>query len=215
MGGFVGRAIEVCCSGLLSKVCIVRGIVVSLSLLASLVLVGTARADLSQADVSALTATLRLECQHPVTDSSRALGAGASVGFSELSVGPSMLLLPTTGDVLTGPTRSDTLVIDGPPSSLGLFLSGLLTIGAWHIGRSAANWHPHLGMMPEWYHTGGPVQIGAAVPFDFHAGLAVVCENDSLLPVAVGPCGFPDAVEVDRDPGLLHLVSDPVRGPPL
>lgn len=48
------------------------------------------------------------------------------------------------------------------PSSAGLFLSGMLSLGAWQFARSAR--HLHLAHLPEWYHAGGPDQIGHAVP---------------------------------------------------
>jgi len=55
------------------------------------------------------------------------------------------------------------------PGSAALFLSGMLSMGAWHLVRSAR--HLHWPALPEWYHTGGPLQIGHAVLFDldFHA----------------------------------------------
>jgi hypothetical protein len=192
----------------------VRRIVVSLCVLAGFVPVGTARADLSRVDASGLPAALAAQCQTRDTGLTHPLLPASPGVLSELGGDSSPLLLPTTENTHSEPAPSDTLVIDGPPSSMSLFLSGLLTVGAWHIGRSAAHWHPQTGWMPEWYHTGGPVQIGTAVPFDFHAGLAVVCECDSLLPPTVGPCIVPVAVDSDGEPGLLHLVADPVRGPP-
>lgn len=44
------------------------------------------------------------------------------------------------------------------PGSLTLFLSALGGMGAWQLGRSARRFH--LGFIPDWYHTGGPVQVG-------------------------------------------------------
>jgi len=59
------------------------------------------------------------------------------------------------------------------PGSARLFLSAMLSIGAWHLGRSVR--HIHLGALPEWYHTAGPAQIGHAVPFDFDFSAPPLC----------------------------------------
>jgi hypothetical protein len=44
------------------------------------------------------------------------------------------------------------------PASLSLVLAGLGSLGAWQLGRAARTLH--FGQVPEWFHTGGPVQIG-------------------------------------------------------
>lgn len=69
-----------------------------------------------------------------------------------------------------------TNVIELPasPGSMGLFLSGALSIGAWHLVRSARNLH--FANLPEWYHSGCPDQIGHAVPFDLDLTLQPLCE---------------------------------------
>ncbi|MCP4248338.1 MAG: hypothetical protein GY778_14925 [bacterium] len=59
------------------------------------------------------------------------------------------------------------------PGSARLFLSAMLSVGGWHLVRSAR--HIHLGAMPEWYHTGGPDQIGHAVPFDLDFSASPLC----------------------------------------
>ena len=50
------------------------------------------------------------------------------------------------------------------PSSLTLVLSGVLSLGAFQGVRSIKKLH--LAALPEWYHTGGPAQVGHATPFD-------------------------------------------------
>lgn len=66
------------------------------------------------------------------------------------------------------PAHSSTVHRVPPvPSSAAMFLSAVLSVGAWHAVRSAR--HLHAGPVPEWYHTGGPIQVGHAVPYDFHA----------------------------------------------
>lgn len=59
------------------------------------------------------------------------------------------------------------------PSSLSLFLSAMISAGAWHLSRSAR--HMHFGAVPEWYHTGCPDKIGHAVPFDFGFSAPPLC----------------------------------------
>jgi hypothetical protein len=59
------------------------------------------------------------------------------------------------------------------PSSAALFLSGMLTIGAYHLARSAR--HIHLTALPDWYHANCPDQIGHATPFDLDIGSLPVC----------------------------------------
>ena len=55
------------------------------------------------------------------------------------------------------------------PGSASLFLSAMLSLGAWQLVRSARQFD--FGVFPEWYHSGGPFQVGHAVAFDldFHA----------------------------------------------
>ena len=63
--------------------------------------------------------------------------------------------------------------LPGLPGSAGLFLSAALSIGAWHVLRSAR--HVHLSHAPDWYHSGGPAQVGHAVPFDLDFGNLLLC----------------------------------------
>jgi hypothetical protein len=83
-----------------------------------------------------------------------------------------------------------TIELPPPPSSGTLTLSGILAIGALHVGRSARN--VHLGVMPAWYHTGGPMQIGHSVVFDPAISFKVlpVCVFDAI--VVVASTRFPD-----------------------
>jgi len=55
------------------------------------------------------------------------------------------------------------------PGSASLFLSAMLSLGAWQLVRSVRQFD--FGVFPEWYHSGGPLQVGHAVAFDleFHA----------------------------------------------
>ncbi len=62
------------------------------------------------------------------------------------------------------------------PGSAALFLSAVLSMGGWHLVRSAL--HLHWGALPEWYHAGGPLQIGHAVRFDLDYHPAPPCWLD-------------------------------------
>ena len=59
------------------------------------------------------------------------------------------------------------------PGSASLFLSAMLSIGGWHLLRSAR--HIHLAALPEWYQTAGPAQVGHAVPCDLDFSALPVC----------------------------------------
>ena len=59
------------------------------------------------------------------------------------------------------------------PGSVRLVLSGFLTLGAWQLVRSAR--HPHWQIVPEWYHTAAPAQIGHAVLFDIDFATMPLC----------------------------------------
>jgi len=55
--------------------------------------------------------------------------------------------------------------LPGSPGGATLFLMGVGCLGAVKLGRSARGLH--LQSLPDWYHTGGPLQIGGAAAFDF------------------------------------------------
>ncbi|MFQ5413573.1 MAG: hypothetical protein ACE5E6_03845 [Phycisphaerae bacterium] len=56
------------------------------------------------------------------------------------------------------------LTLPPAPSSASLFLSAMVSIGAWHLVRSAR--HLYASPLPSWYHDGGPGRIGQAVALD-------------------------------------------------
>ena len=66
------------------------------------------------------------------------------------------------------PTKSEVkpIVLPADMSSITMFLTGLSSLGAWQFVRSARNTKFHLGHMPEWYHTGGPIQVGHVTAID-------------------------------------------------
>ena len=97
------------------------------------------------------------------------------------------------------------------PSSTALFFSAMASIGAWQLVRSGRNLH--LGAMPEWYHSGGPVQVGHITAFDLDFMNLPLC----LFEEPVGERPF--CYSAGRDIGLrlesqhFLTIADP-RGPP-
>jgi hypothetical protein len=108
----------------------------------------------------------------------------------------------------------DTAVIQLPPapSSTALFFSAMLSLGAWQLARSSRDLH--LGPMPEWYHSGGPAQIGHTTIFDFEYSAVALCVFDEPIPAPV----LSQWLARESRPRVLdqHILSkaDP-RGPPL
>ncbi len=97
------------------------------------------------------------------------------------------------------------------PSSAALYLSALLSAGAWHLGRSAKNLH--LTDLPDWYHTGAPSQIGHVVAFDLDFSAPPLC----CFEQPVGERPFLYRVERDLEPrrdAQCSLIIAAPRGPP-
>ena len=67
-------------------------------------------------------------------------------------------------DTQTPPSRTVHQLPAGPGGAT-LFLMGVGCIGAVKLGKSARGLH--LQSLPDWYHTGGPLQIGGPAAFDF------------------------------------------------
>lgn len=64
------------------------------------------------------------------------------------------------------PARRKAIALPPGPSSITLFFMAFGSLGVWHVGRSARNGNLHFGHMPDWYHTGGPLQVGHAAAID-------------------------------------------------
>lgn len=98
------------------------------------------------------------------------------------------------------------------PNSLSLYLSVLVGVGGWHFVRSAR----HFGatVAPDWYHTGGPVQVGHVTPLDLSFGTPPLC----LFEQPVAPQSLSHRIRPDEGPRLepqtCLLLAAP-RGPPL
>ncbi|UCG17292.1 MAG: hypothetical protein JSV19_04520 [Phycisphaerales bacterium] len=101
------------------------------------------------------------------------------------------------------------------PGSVRLVLSGFLTLGAWHLVRSAR--HPHWQTVPEWYHTAAPAQIGHAVCFDVALSTMPLCCFESAA--RGGGDERPFLYRVRREVESRHrlrsfLAVESPRGPP-
>ncbi len=97
------------------------------------------------------------------------------------------------------------------PSSSSLFLSAMLSVGAWNLLRVSrhANW----AHMPDWYHTDCPSQIGHAVPFDFDFSALPLCCFEQ--PVAQRPFLYRvQREEIPRCDAESFLTITVPRGPP-
>jgi len=85
------------------------------------------------------------------------------------------------------------------PGSASLFLSALAGFGVWHLGRSVRK--VHFGALPEWYHSGGPAQVGHATPLDLEF-------SHSAMPI----CRFESADgEANQRPSLWWLRFEPIE----
>lgn len=107
----------------------------------------------------------------------------------------SLLSLDTQHGVDAGRTSEETATpalhrIPESPSSLWLGLTALASFGLYHASQSIRR--AHVPLMAEWYHTGGPEQIGHATPLDLDTRDLPACALDCFAP------------QVYRTP-LLHL----------
>ena len=100
---------------------------------------------------------------------------------------PRDLLNAALGITLTPPAIDSSMptepeakptVLPADMSSVTMFLMGISSLGAWQFVRSAKNTKFHLGHMPEWYHTGGPIQVGGVAAFDFDYYTPTFCTLD-------------------------------------
>ncbi len=105
----------------------------------------------------------------------------------------------------------DVRQLPAAPGSASLFLSAVLSIGAWNLVRSAKHLHFNI---PEWYHTGAPDKIGSTVAFDLVFNELLPCTFEDVIPER------PLLRQPRRDyqwrlkPRICVVDADP-RGPPL
>lgn len=115
------------------------------------------------------------------------------------------------GERFDEPSHGAQQVMSRTPSSLLLGLTALAGLGLFQAGQTIRRVQGPL--VAEWYHTGGPVQIGRATPLDLNALDLPPCELDPLVPPIPGtPRAVPEMVL--RIPfELLPLTTAP-RAPP-
>ncbi len=141
--------------------------------LAVLAMAATARADLTtsanQASLSGLPTT---NTDYAPEAHASAQSASELLGGTLLGPGQSLPdFAPATARLAGGPDP-EVLTLPPGPSSGSLLLWALGGFGVWHVGRSAR--HLQLGAVPEWYHTGGPLQVAHATPLDLDFRLAAL-----------------------------------------
>ncbi len=81
--------------------------------------------------------------------------------------------IESAGNSQASPTRNNIVELPPAPNSAALFLSALLSVGAYQLARNAR--HFSLSHLPEWYHPGAPDQIGGSFVFDLNPICKAVC----------------------------------------
>lgn len=131
-------------------------------------------------------------------------------GFSTLVT--EVVIDPPSANAPLGPaSKADVISLPPAPGSAALFLSAMVSLGAWQLVRSSRDLH--LGAMPDWYHTGAPAQIGHATVFDFEFSSAAPClfDDPAPSPVFSHRVAHESRLRLSAQPVLSE--ADP-RGPP-
>ena len=156
------------------------------------------------------TATPATRSGHPSNSGESSL-AGVVAGEWAHGYGAEPLVSMPTGSV-DASAHGEIRNLPALPGSASLFLSAMLSIGGWHVLRSAR--HIHFGALPEWYQTAGPAQVGHAVPCDLDFGaLPVRCLEQ---PAGERPYLYRVRRELRPrcDAQELFLIIAAPRGPP-
>ncbi len=95
------------------------------------------------------------------------------------------------------------------PSSLALGLTALAGLGLYQAGRKV-----HWSRLPDWYHTGGPQQIGHATPLDLDRVPLPVCVFETPTPHVAPILRFALEAVVPIPQAFTPLARAP-RAPPL
>ena len=190
----------------------------SLVLAIGLACVSMARADLAVWPVAAgppaVPATERLApcdpvSEHPNVRSNSAAGALSPGGLLGAEAWATLPVAPAAAS-------GERVVreLPGLPGSASLFLSAMLSMGAWHVARRAG--HLHLAHLPAWYHPDAPHQIGHSVAFDPLAGFEFLPVCVFETPLVAEPTPFPDTPrELPSRHESQHFLSiESPRGPP-
>lgn len=158
----------------------------------------------------------RSECAAPADLLGHAAGSGLRSGnwSGRLLAMPVTPALHLDSEVAKTP---QSVVRELPPSpgSAGLFLSGILSLGAWQLVRSSR--HFHIATLPEWYHPGGPHQIGHTAAFDLGFSalplFGVQAPDQGLDREPSRRCAWREAAS-PRDPQCAWAFAAP-RAPPV
>jgi hypothetical protein len=102
--------------------------------------------------------------------------------------------------------------LPGLPGSARLFLSAVLSLAAWQALRSTR--HLHLSALPDWYHSGGPVQIGHAVPFDLDCSELPLRPLETAVVEPPAGCGLTRIEHCRPWTSQYAPVQAAPRGPP-
>ncbi len=172
------------------------GLCVSVAWLAALC--APARADLSAAPA-------------PVFSAVPAFGADALCCDLSLPVAPA---IPDPALFSASEPRNH-LTLPPAPNSATLCLWALGGLGLWHLSRNSRRLQV-AWQMPDWYHTGGPQQIGHATPWN-PFGSGVCAESVLDLPLGLKPAAVPmRGVQCDPlRPSSRPIVPAEPRGPPV
>ncbi|MCX5673861.1 MAG: hypothetical protein NTX87_02535 [Planctomycetota bacterium] len=151
----------------------------------------------------------------PTSASSSTAPAAASEQISTLACldsGVSDVLLPAGLAAVADPMHTPGRLPE-EPASLSLVLAGLGSLGAWQLGRAART--AHFGHVPDWFHAGGPMQVGHTfIANPDCTAVLEICSFDH-------PAGEHRLLHRLRcDPPPIHqpqciLVTESPRGPPL
>jgi len=103
--------------------------------------------------------------------------------------------------------------LPAPPGSASLFLAAVGSLGAWQLTRSVRRLHS--AAVPDWFHTGGPRQIGYRFAIDItrptYMPLCDSFDQPIVQPVRAGVIGRLTRIRGDA---LCFLTPANPRGPP-
>ncbi len=124
------------------------------------------------------------------------------------------LTQPAYAGAADAPASAGTLhELPPAPSSLSLGLTALAGLGLYQAGRSVRKLH--LSNLPEWYHTGGPAQVGHATPLDLDIDTSALplCVHATPTPCRPHLIRFVDEAVLPKPFECIPLAVAP-RGPP-
>ena len=151
-------------------------------------------------------------CNHANSEPISGYETTADLGF--LSVA-SFTEGPTTTEPI-GPTQPSVQVLTTDRSSLDLCLYTLIGLGLCRSGHWVRR--SGLGVVPEWYHTGGPYQIGRSHALEPNTlcPVSVCCfiQPDDMAATPLTPCVTAVTATLRRQSQHTPTALAP-RGPPL